>query len=126
MEENQKAQARAEAMGLSRGQERTGMSPPALVVTGDDQTICLYSSGRSHAGENLQALLTQRPAGQAKPLLMSDALASNAADEAGLIRWHCLAHGRRKCSDLADVFPSDCQVVVAPLTPLVPHYHETL
>jgi hypothetical protein len=40
-EENHQAQARAEAMGLSRAQERTGMSPPALVVTGDDQTICL-------------------------------------------------------------------------------------
>lgn len=109
---HQEMQAQAEAMGLSRAQERTGMYTTALVVKVDDQTICLYYSGRAHAGEHLQALLTQRLAGQEKPLVMSDALSSNEADEAGLIRWHCLAHGRRKFSDLEDVFPAECQVVL--------------
>jgi hypothetical protein len=43
---------------------------------------------------------------------MSDALASNTmANESLLIRCHCLAHGRRKCSDVAEVFPHACQVV---------------
>jgi hypothetical protein len=44
---------------------------------------------------------------------MSDALASNTmANESLLIRCHCLAHGRRKCSDVAEVFPHACQVVL--------------
>lgn len=44
---------------------------------------------------------------------MSDALSSNqVADAARLIRCHCLAHGRRKFSDLAEMFPHACQVVL--------------
>ena len=30
-----------------------------------------------------------------------------------LMRCHCLAHGRRKFSDLEEVFPHECQVVLA-------------
>ena len=86
--------------------------------------ICLYYSGRSHAGENLAALLTKRAADQGKPLVMSDALASNEADEASLIRCHCLAHGRRKFSDLEDVFPSECQVVIEALKHVFDHDEE--
>jgi hypothetical protein len=44
---------------------------------------------------------------------MSDALARNAVADASMrIRCHCLAHGRRKCSDLEAVFPHACQVVL--------------
>ena len=43
---------------------------------------------------------------------MSDALSRNeVADASRLIRCHCLAHGRRKCSDLEEAFPHACQVV---------------
>src|SRR5262245_24668520 len=121
MDENQQIQAQAEAMGLSRARERTGMYTTALVVKVDERTICLYYSGRSHAGENLASLLTKRQAGQEKPLVMSDALSSNAADEAELIRCHCLAHGRRKFSDLEDVFPQECQVVMDALKQVFDH-----
>src|SRR5919199_2562627 len=81
--------------------ERTGMYPTALVVQQSAQTICLYFAGRAHAGENLEALLTHREPDRGKPIVMSDALAANTADEAALIRCHCLAHGRRKFSELA-------------------------
>jgi transposase len=83
----------------------------ALVVKVGEHTAILYYSSRRHAGENLQELLDKREAGLATPLAMSDALASNAvADESRLIRCHCLAHGQRKFSDLAEVFPRGCQV----------------
>ena len=55
--------------------ERTGMYTTGLVVQQGEHTICLYMAGRAHAGENLEALLTQRDAGRDKPLVMSDALA---------------------------------------------------
>ena len=113
MQENLELIAAAQAHGLSMPKERTGMHTTALVVKVGEHTAILYYSSRRHAGENLQALLDQRAAGLDKPLAMSDALSSNeVAQEAALIRCHCLAHGRRKFSDLAEVFPHACQVVL--------------
>jgi len=112
MKENLQMLAAAEAQGVSQPKERTGMHTTALVVKVGEHTIVLYYCGRCHAGENLKALLEKRAAGLAKPLVMSDALSSNEANEAEVIRCHCLAHGRRKFSDLEDVFPQECQVVL--------------
>jgi transposase len=87
-----------------------------------EHTAILYYSSRRHAGENLQGLLDKREAGRDKPLAMSDALTSNAvADESRLIRCHCLAPGRRKCSDLEDVFPQECQRVLQGRSPVCAH-----
>lgn len=119
--ENLQMRAQAAATGLARPKERTGMYTTALVVKVGEQTICLYYSGRAHAGENLQALLGQRQAGRDKPLVMSDALSHNEADETTLIRCHCLAHGRRQFSDLEDVFPQECQVVLEALQHVFDH-----
>src|SRR5712671_1536588 len=112
IKENQQIHAQADAMGFSRPKERTGMFTTALVVKVGERTICLYYSGRAHAGENLAALLEQREAERGKPLVMSDALSRNEVDETAVIRCHCLAHGRRQFSDLDDVFPVECQVVI--------------
>lgn len=119
--DNLKIRAEAEALGLSRPKERTGMYTTALVVQVGDHTICLYYSGREHAGENLEALLRQRQAERDKPLVMSDALSRNEADETTLIRCHCLAHGRRQFSDLVDVFPKECEVVIEALKQVFDH-----
>src|SRR5262245_29388813 len=91
---------------------RTGMYTTALVASQGTQTICLYFAGRAHAGENLEALLTRREADRGKPLVMSDALASNTADEGALIRCYCLAHGRHKFTELEEVFPAECAMVI--------------
>jgi hypothetical protein len=121
IKENQQMRAQAAAQGFSRPKERTGMFTTALVVKRGERTICLYYSGRSHAGENLQALLEQRQANLGKPLVMSDALSRNAADDDQLIRCHCLAHGRRQFSDLEDVFPQECRVVIEALKQVFDH-----
>jgi transposase len=121
LKENQERQARAEAMGFSRSKERTGMFTTALVVKVGERLLCLYYSGRSHAGENLAALLEQREAEQGKPLVMSDALSRNEVDETTVIRCHCLAHGRRQFSDLEDVFPGECRVVLDVLKQVFDH-----
>ncbi|MGH8581728.1 MAG: IS66 family transposase, partial [Gammaproteobacteria bacterium] len=52
---------------------------------------------------------------------MSDALASNSAEEKRLIRCHCLAHGRRKFSELDDVFPVESTVVTEALKVVYEH-----
>ena len=113
MQENRAFFDQAKAQGLSAPKERTGMHTTALAVQVGEHMAILYYSSRRHAGENLQALLDKRQAGLEKPLAMSDALSSNeVADESLLIRCHCLAHGRRKFSDLEEVFPHECQVVL--------------
>ena len=122
MQENRDWSPRRRPKALSTPKERTGMHTTALVVKVGEHTAILYYSSRRHAGENLQALLDQRAAGLDKPLAMSDALASNAvANEAAVIRCHCLAHGRRKFSDLAEVFPHECQVVLEVISQVFDH-----
>jgi transposase len=113
--ENQKAAAQAHAQGKAKSTERTGMQTTALIVQVGERQICLYYTGRRHAGENLEALLTTREPGRDKPLVMSDALTRNNAEEATLIRCHCLAHGRRKFTELAEDFPAESAVVVSAL-----------
>jgi len=122
IEENRNMLATAQAQGVSTPKERTGMHTTALVVQVGEHTAILYYASRRHAGENLLGLLDKRQAGLAKPLAMSDALSSNAvADESMLIRCHCLAHGRRKFSDLEEVFPRECQVVLEVIKQVFEH-----
>ena len=122
IQENMASGAAAQAQGVPTSKVRTGMHPTALVVKVGEHTAMLYYSSRRHAGENLQGLLEKRAAGLATPLAMSDALASHeVAKEAAVIRCHCLAHGRRKCSALAEVFPHECQVVLEVISAVVDH-----
>ena len=98
------------------------MHTTALAVKVGEHLAILYYSSRRHAGENLQGLLDKREVGLEKPLAMSDALSSNeVTNEATVIRCHCLAHGRRKFSDLAEVFPHECQVVLEVISQVFDH-----
>lgn len=124
IKENEQIRAQAEALGFSRPKERTGMFTTALVVKVGEQTICLYYSGRAHAGENLAALLKHRQAEQDLPVVMSDALSRNEVDEGAVIRCHCLAHGRRQFSDIQALFPVECQMVMQVLKQVFDHDDE--
>jgi transposase len=121
LEENQQARARAQAQGKAKPEERTGRQTTALIVQVGTRRICLYYTGRRHAGENLAALLRKREPGRGKPVVMSDALPSNNAEEDALIRCHCLAHGRRKFSELDEAFPAESAVVVNALKDVFDH-----
>jgi hypothetical protein len=122
--ENQQIRAAAAAQGLSRPKERTGMFTTALVIRVGERLICLYYSGRAHAGENLATLLEQREADLEPPLAMSDALSRNEVEEGLVIRCHCLAHGRRQFSDIEAVFPTECRVVLDALKQVFDHDEE--
>ncbi len=120
LEENRQT----EATGSGAAQARTGMYTTGLSVQAGEQRICLYYAGRQPAGENLAALLRQRETERAKPLVMSDALASNSAEEHPLIRCHCLAHGRRKFRELEEVFSGESAVVTHALKQVCEHEEE--
>jgi len=125
MQENKQIRARAAAQGLSRATERTGMFTTALVVRVGERLIALYYSGRSHAGDNLAARLAKREAAQEPPLVMSDALSHNDVAEGLVVRCHCLAHGRRQFSDIEEMFPSECRVVIETLKAVFDHEEVT-
>jgi transposase len=125
IEENQQARARALAQGKTKPEERTGMQTTALMVQVGARRICLYYTGRRHAGENLAALLGKREPDRGKPLVMSDALSRNNAGEDALIRCHCLVHGRRKFSELDEAFPAESAVVVNALKDVFDHEEYT-
>ncbi len=78
------------------------------------QTICLFFTGRQHAGENLADLLALRAAALAPMLWMSDALAANTpkCQGARVVDLNCLVHARRQFVDLQAFFPSQCEHVV--------------
>jgi transposase len=124
IKENQQIRAAAAAQGLSRPKARTGMFTTALVVRVGERLIALYYSGRAHAGENLAALLEHREADLESPLVMSDALSRNEIDENLVIRCHCLAHGRRQFSDIEEVFPGECRVVMNVIKQVFDHDEE--
>ena len=123
IQENAKLQeTQASTPPGANASERTGMQSTALVVEADGHTICLYFSGRNHAGENLQSLLEHRQAGLDPPLVMSDALSRNeAGGEVRVVRCHCLAHARRQFSDIEETFPEACDVVIAALKDVFDH-----
>jgi len=104
---------------------RSGMQSTALVVESGGHTICLYFCGRAHAGENLKAVLSKREAGLEPPLVMSDALGHNEAEGVELIRCHCMAHGRRKFTEIEVAFPEACQEVVIALKQVFDHEEKT-
>ncbi len=112
MEENQIVRAQAQAQGKVKPDTRTGMQTTALIAPVGERRICLSYTGRRQAGENLAALLTKRDPGRGNPLVMSNALSHNHAEEEALIRCHCLAHARRQFSDLGADFPAASAVVV--------------
>jgi hypothetical protein len=114
--ENRRADATGETL------ERRGMFTTGLVVQVEKRVICLYRSGRAHAGDNLTDLLARRESGREIPIVMSDALAANQRDDDDtLIRCHCLAHGRRQFTDLEEVFPAEARQVIRVLDQVFAH-----
>jgi hypothetical protein len=106
---------------------RTGVYTTGLVAQDGERTIVLYWSGRAHAGENLAEVLKRRRPELPPPIVMSDALAANhLADESGLIRSYCLAHGLRQFSDIEEVFPVECERVLSDLSQVYQFEHDTV
>ncbi len=104
--------------------ERTGIYTTALVVQQGEHTIELYFSGRAHAGENLEAVLALRDVDRDAPIVMSDALSVNEVQEP-VIRCHCLAHGQRQFTEIEEVFPQECDYVIAALKEVFQHEETT-
>jgi transposase len=115
---------RANRQAAESGQaaSRTGMYTTGLVAEVGTWTIGLYFAGRAHAGENLVKVLVLREPERGPPIVMSDALSVNTInDDEAIIRSHCLAHGRRKFTEIEEVFPAECQGLIDALDTVFEH-----
>jgi len=91
---------------------RQGLHTTGIGARVGEHAVALYFSGRRHSGENLAALITQRPQNLTPPIVMADAESKNWIGEFAQVVAKCLAHGRRQFTDLAAAFPVECQRVL--------------
>lgn len=101
--------------------DRTGMFTTGIVSINDTRKIVLFLSGRKHAGENLNEILSQRNTSLQTPLQMCDALSRNTPGEFSTILAYCLVHARRHFVDAAVNFPKECGFVIDTLAEVY-HY----
>ncbi|MCP4380376.1 MAG: IS66 family transposase, partial [Hyphomicrobiales bacterium] len=102
--------------------ERKGMYTTVLRFEGE-HSICLYFTGRRHAGENLDAILTLRDPSLPPIQWMSDGLAVNTPKQHKdrALDLNCLTHGRRQFIDIDEFFPSECTRVVDAIAEIYKH-----
>ncbi|MCP4408937.1 MAG: IS66 family transposase, partial [Gammaproteobacteria bacterium] len=93
--------------------QRTGMHTTVLLFEGE-QSICLYFSGRQHAGENLDDILAFRDPDLPPIQWMSDGLSANTPKQHQdqTLEIHCIIHGRRNFVELEAYFPDECTHVI--------------
>ena len=102
--------------------ERKGMYTTVLYFEGD-HPICLYFTGRRHAGENLDAILAYRAPSLPPIQWMSDGLAANTPKQHKdrALDLNCLTHGRRQFIDIDEFFPSECTRVIDAIAEIYKH-----
>jgi len=104
---------------------RTGMYTTVLQFEGK-QSICLYFTGRQHAGENLDDILTFRDPDLPPIQWMSDGLAANTPKQHQhqTLDINCIVHGRRKLVELEDYFPNESAQVIEAIAKVYEHETE--
>jgi hypothetical protein len=111
-----------EAAAERRATNTSGM----VVKTKDGHLIALYSSGRRHAGENLDQLLDGRGEELGPPIQMADAAAVNWKGKHQRIEAKCWAHARRKFIEIEEHFPVACGVVLEAIGKVYGYETETV
>jgi hypothetical protein len=102
--------------------KRQGMYTTVLRFEGA-HSICLYFTGRQHAGENLDAVLALRDPSRPPIQWMSDGLAANTPKrhKDQTLDLNCLVHGRRQFTDIDAYFPNECARVIDAIAEIYKH-----
>ncbi len=102
--------------------QRKGMYTTVLLFEGE-YAICLYVTGRQHAGENLDAVLALRDPSLPPIQWMSDGLAANTPKQHQdkTLHINCLVHGRRQFVDIDAYFPCECARVIDAIAKIYKH-----
>lgn len=115
MDEHKKAKAGGE------DPDRTGMFTTGIVAVVNGRKIPLFFTGRNHAGENLDALLSRRNNAHEGPLQMCDGLSRNEPSQKKTTVANCLTHGRRGFYDVFTAFPEQVKFVIGLLKDVYRH-----
>ena len=92
---------------------RTGVYTSGVIATlTDNRDIVLFETNIGHAGEFIDSILHKRRQSCAKPLIMSDALASNRPTVREAITSLCNSHARRQFVDVINHFPEEVEHVL--------------
>jgi hypothetical protein len=95
--------------------QRRGIFTSGIVCSCAGHLIALFFTGWRHAGENLRDVLVRRAAQLGPPIQMCDALSRNLPGELKTILAHCLAHARRKFTDVVQYFDKEVRYVLKAL-----------
>lgn len=92
---------------------RSGVYTSGVIATlRDNNAIVLFETNIGHAGEFIDSILHKRSQSCAKPLIMSDALASNRPTVRDAITSLCNSHARRQFVDVINHFPKEVEHVL--------------
>jgi hypothetical protein len=83
-----------------------------IATTKAAQSIVLFETSIGHAGEFIDSILHKRASGQAMPIIMSDALASNRPTVREAIVSLCNSHARRQFVDVISHFPEEVEHIL--------------
>lgn len=92
---------------------RTGVYTSGVIATiADNRHIVLFETNIGHAGEFIDSILHKRRHSCAKPIIMSDALASNRPTVREATTSLCNSHARRQFVDVINHFPREVEHVL--------------
>ena len=94
------------------GKERTGLYTSGILSTKDKREIALFFTGRKHAGENLEHVLSHRSEELCVPIQMCDGISANTVGDFESILANCNSHARRKFVEVADVFVEETKHIL--------------
>ena len=100
---------------LDENESRRGMFTTGIVSRIDGRKIALFFTGRKHAGENMNDVLSNRRSDLKPPIQMCDALSRNLPKDFKVILTNCLVHARRNFLDVLPNFPEQCGYVIEQL-----------
>src|SRR3990172_3457077 len=95
--------------------KRRAIFTTGIVSTMGERKIALFLTGRNHAGENIDDVLSQRDSELEPPIQMCDALFRNVPKSFKTILANCLVHGRRNFVDVLPNFLKECEHVIETL-----------
>jgi transposase len=93
--------------------ERSGVFTTGIVARGLDGSepeIVLYTSGRRHAGENVDSLLERRSSEAGEAIHVADG--TSMAPRRARIGSNCMVHARRNFIEIEAIFPEQCARVL--------------
>ncbi len=99
--------------GSDKTQLRSGVYTSGVIATtADNHSIVLFETNIGHAGEFIDSILHHRKRDMAKPILMSDALASNRPSQCDATIALCNSHARRQFADVVSHFPEEVEHIL--------------